>query len=200
MQWPVGVREQDSLRDHWEGQGVLEVGYRNIGKLSWDGRSRLKHKELYIPIESKEFHLAKTSKGQASYLLGPKETDHSLGTQMALISLLSLHSLDNLLILIHELTCLPTLTGWHPIQIDYNFLVPQFKLLWEGICLVALSFHGPICYARGRRITRYRREFKGRANFPMRELKLGQAFQNRSTRYAILKSLNFILNAMFNSS
>lgn len=27
VQWPVGVREQDSLRDHGEGQGVLEVGY-----------------------------------------------------------------------------------------------------------------------------------------------------------------------------
>jgi len=61
-------------------------------------------------IESNEFHLAKSSKGEVSYHLGPKETDHFLGIQMALISLPSLHSLDNLLILIHELTCLPTHT------------------------------------------------------------------------------------------
>lgn len=125
-------------------------GIRDIGKLSWEDRSRLKHKELYMfPIESNEFHLAKSSKEEVSHHLGPKETDHFLGIQMALISLLSLHSLDNLLIFTHELTCLPTLRGWHPIQFDYNFLAPQFKLLWEGICLVVLSFLDPLCMLEG---------------------------------------------------
>lgn len=145
-----------------------------------------------IPIESKEFHLAKSNKWEGSYHLGPKETDHSLSGlkwPLSLSSLSALFEKDNVLILIHQLTCLPTFTGGilHRVTtISWSHNENYFE--GESIILV-LFFFIPPSYATGQRIRWYRQELKGKANIPMRKLQFRTSIPKQVNQICHTKEL-----------
>lgn len=120
----------------------------------------------------------------------------SLGNQTALPSVLFLYSLDNLFILTCELTCLPALPGWNATQMDCNSLLLQLVgTIVRGNTSFVLSAMPDGVESHG---TKRIQGAKFISLVGVSELE--QAFQNRSTRYALLQSLNFIMKAMINSS
>ena len=119
-----------------------------------------------------------------------------LGNQMALPSPLSLHSLDNLFIPTCEQTCLPALPGRNATQMDCNSLLLQLaRTTVRGNTSFVLSAMPDGAESHG---TKRIQGAKFISLVGVSELE--QTFQNRSTRYALLQSLNFIMKAMFNSS
>lgn len=129
--------------------------------------------------------------------LGPAWTELTFsGKPAALPSLLFLHSLDNLFVLTCELPCLPALPGWKATQTDCNSLLLQLAgTTVRGNTSFVLSAMPDGAESHG---TKRIQGAKFISLVGVSELE--QTFQNRSTRYALLQSLNFIMKAMFNSS